>query len=659
MQNPNSPRSAYDTDYDNDSWLGQKERSFSSKLLIAVGGITSFGGLFPALVDKLSTLWGNGDSDVGVGFFILFSIGYFVLPLIMLVVWSWISDRVAYPERDLSLRAGWKLKDWLQSPITYRYQWLVGIQALVVLLYLVLSIAWLKPTDKWMSLGLGLWLVVVPFVAMFTFSRRTYPSQKLTRKRLWIAFIVATVLVGGYLTLKLNFQEHKGARLSDYDKLVQVDRIGKQLAILEKDVTNRVDRFFLKSSVQAQVTLDSVKTVNLPKGLNLSDYYIDPSLKTLGRFLLEDDNWNSQTVCEDSVYCHRQHSLTLPNVKVHPQHLFIDFNDVDSCLVPQDISLIDLMRSINNLILDMEDSERHRVFSSCFDSVAVVGPVLADSLKATLNLRNSRKLKDWVENFYLPYCQRKAKSDIEKIAEQTAWIWQDMQLRGLAISVANLALLLLFYLELIDLKSSKIFDLEKGKRQEEDEKERDARTAGIESLNKKADYLLFPLSMALTIIGLLLVPVTSQMEISGLTPSRSFWMMNVPSLHLPEVMDQVVSETPKPQPTSLEDPSKEEPVPSEPNVPNEPNEPVVPNKDTDAPGNKGQANADNLTNEVKNLNDKLEKLNSTLKARKDMEPELKDIGNSLKGIQSQLDSLPKKVGTEGWGIKNEPEKKGK
>ncbi len=548
-------KSALDVDYDQDSWLGQKEVSFSSKILAVAGGITSFGGLFPLLLDKMSAVSGGA----GIWYFVIFTVLYFAAPLLLFVIWTWISDRVVWPNQSWSWKQGWNYKAWKNSPVTYRFQWLIFIQSIVIVLYLILSIDVYAGAEGIWLLALSSMLLVTPMVALHAFSRRKYEGQKITFSKIIFVFMVLVIGTGTYL-FRSSSQHKHDANKADYEQLVQVDYITNSLDSLEKYISNKVDRFYLKSSIQAKVTLGDRDSIE--SRFDFSEFYIDEALEDFDRLMLGD-----ATCCLDSVFGGRTGNLEVDSVRLshakhkiddgtadkfeNHSHLFLAASSHTEYFRVQDSidSYMPEMRLINRLITDMIEQHNARVYPSCLmSSVLVNGDssqielAYADTFAAQLNLRNSSKLKNWVDEFYLPYCKRKAMSDVDDIVAETSWIWRDMQLRGIAISIATLLLLALFYLEMIDLKLCKIRTEFPGKTTEESEEEKAARLGFIEELNNKASYLLFPLTMTISVIGLLLIPVTSQTEIASITPGKSFWMMNVPSLNMPDAVEEIVTD---------------------------------------------------------------------------------------------------------------------
>ena len=166
---------------------------------------------------------------------------------------------------------------------------------------------------------------------------------------------------------------------------------------------------------------------------------------------------------------------------------------------------------------------------------------LKAKLAATMNRYNSGRFKDWLETNYLPYAQRKAAQEIQTIGEETEWIWKEIKYMGIIISFATLLLLTLQYLELYDLKNyiinTQILPLENTISPEEKENAK----SRISDLNNKANYLLFPLTTTLTIVAVLLIPVTTKTELVNIEPTKSFRMLQVPSLKIPKAVESAVN----------------------------------------------------------------------------------------------------------------------
>ena len=135
-----------------------------------------------------------------------------------MVVWSWISDRIAYPDRSLKFLAGWNFAAWKQSPLTYRYMWLLLIQAVVTVLYLFGSIyVWPHMESFWLVF-FSCTLLIVPGYGVATFSARNYAGRKLTTVRIWVAFVVAVALAGVYLYGSSKQHDHE-VNEQDFKKL--------------------------------------------------------------------------------------------------------------------------------------------------------------------------------------------------------------------------------------------------------------------------------------------------------------------------------------------------------------------------------------------------------------------------------------------------------
>ena len=203
-------------------------------------------------------------------------------------------------------------------------------------------------------------------------------------------------------------------------------------------------------------------------------------------------------------------------------------------------------RDYMNNLLDSNYSKKHIYNKIIIESSNTIRQILygirlnqnvKEKLAATINLRNSKVLKDWVEGMYLPYAQRKSAQEIQRIGDETEWIWKEIKYMGIILSLTTLFLLSLQYLELNDLKNHIIS--EKILSDENDDKE--TQKDKIAKLNQKASYLLFPLTTTLTIVAVLLIPVTTKTELVNIEPTKSFRMLQVPSLKLPEAVQSAVS----------------------------------------------------------------------------------------------------------------------
>lgn len=552
-------KSLYDIDFDGDSWLGQKEVSLSSKLLVSVGSITTLGGLFPSFLETLST-WNKGGNDQVL--FLIFSICYLVMPLLVFLVWVWVTNRVVFPKTKKDEKGGTLnlfLKQFKSSPITYRYQWIVLLHALLVTFYLIVSL-YLTKSSPQVCLYSGLLLFVSPMLGLLYFTKRFYANRKITTPLLWLILLLVFGIVFIYLYGVIpNHTEQE--RSHDYNDLIKVNNIAKELDELEKEIDNHIERFYLKSAAQTRVTLDSIQA--LPNYINIDQFKIDGYLKVLGKIMLEEEihtNEREYLVSDVLKLHHKKHSLSeggihheLFSLPFTQEHLNNQIRQIKDSLKGGE-ALFQMMRVVDDMIDSLMSKEHHRLYATCFSPIDSVDknilltkkqlPIYFQKnnaerftlkrgeLSALMNYWNSKSLKEWVENIYMPYCKKKAEKDIADIVKGTKWIWEDIQIRGNVISIVSLLLLLFFYLELIDLKQQKVEELKN--KEEGDFQDQ------VKGLNEKSTYLLYPLSMALTIIAMLLIPLNTDMEFKGISPNQSFFKMNMPSLHLPEPVEQLV-----------------------------------------------------------------------------------------------------------------------
>lgn len=552
-------------DLGRESWLGQQEQSFSTKLLVIVGGIGSFGGLFPLFLEKFT---GSSGEKIQL-FFILFSIAYFVLPLTVYLLWVAFTDRVGFPE----LEDGEKRSDasWVKRLlsghmwITHRYFVLIGFHLLLVTIFIICT-SFVGPARSGAIYLTGLLPFIAPVIAVSSMSKK-WAYFGFSRVRAAFGLSVAAAITAFYLLWGSHTQPCQNKL--GFESLVDGDKIIETLAKLEDNISNRVDRFAIKSSIQKEVTL-GIKPKEVDK-TGFANYSIDPYLSALGKILLKDnsafdviDLTVEMPHTKDCNHKYEADSLTsrvqrrkdelktilkCDTVKKEEHkhfsrcegidalanpHLFFDprlyYRELDS---KTDENSLKEMLIIDHIINDMMDTKCHRIFPVCLKSDTNIKED-KNVAASIINFENSQKLKDWVDNLYLPYCQRKAKSDIDEITAGVQWIHADMYMRGVTISIATLCLLLLCYSELWFLKRSEVASREKKMKVTDDPKRKEALGKQISTLNKNSAHLLFPLTMIITIVGTLSLRVGADLEAPTLDASSNFRMSSVPTLKLKE-----------------------------------------------------------------------------------------------------------------------------
>lgn len=543
-------------DLGRESWLGKKEQSFSTKLLVVVGGIGSFGGLFPIFLEKFT----GSSGDHIQAFFIAFSFVYFVCPLLLYVLWIRLTDRVGFPEPKTEEERS--SETWLERLIkgkmwiSHRYYVLIWIHALFTTIFLFWTSCVSPDHSKWIYLT-GFLPFLAPIIAVATMTNK-WPKVKPGLLRLSkikaLAGLAFAMTVTAIYLVGIHSEHPQDSKT--FDSLIAGDRIINELNRLEDNISNRVDRFAIKASVQKEVTLG----IN-PKGVDrtlLKAYSIDPYLATLGKILLKDENSFIDPIIDKRIsrsiaQCHHDHELEkLEKAKKvtcdkcedcsnctkelqKPLHFFFIPSKYDTILnASENTNLLQEMKIIDRIINDMMDTKSHRIFPSCLANDDSLNSNELQSAAALINFENSRKLKGWVNDLYLPYCQRKAKSDIDEITAGIEWIHEDMYMRGVAISVATLCLLILCYSELWFLKRSEIAHREIKFRNSNNDQQKESLSNQISALNKNSAHLLFPLSMLITIVGTLSIRVGVDMDAPTIDASSNFRMSSVPTLKLPE-----------------------------------------------------------------------------------------------------------------------------
>lgn len=543
-------------DLGRESWLGKKEQSFSTKLLVIVGGIGSFGGLFPIFLEKFT----GSSGDHILFFFIAFSFVYFVCPLLLYLLWIRLTDRVGFretregeePSTDSWVERLVKGNLW----ITHRYYILIWIHAVLTTVFIFWTSNVAPEHSKWIYLT-GFLPFFAPLFAAATMTNK-WPKVKpgvlrLTKLKAFAGLLFAMAVTAIYLVG--THSEHPQDSRS-FDSLIEGDKIIKELSKLEDNISNRVDRFAIKASVQKEVTLG----IN-PKGVDrtlLRAYSIDPYLATLGKILLKDENSFEDPTIDDRIspdISKCDHNIAYNNLIKAKYKICDDSDDsakaLESVRIPyhflfqpsaydttlnnkEDKNLLQEMKIIDRIINDMMDTKSHRIFPSCLANDDSLKSDELQSAAALINFENSRKLKGWVDDLYLPYCQRKAKSDIDEITAGIKWIHEDMYMRGVAISVATLCLLILCYSELWFLKRSEIAHREIKFKNSNNDQQKESLSDQISALNKNSAHLLFPLSMLITIVGTLSIRVGVDMDAPTIDASSNFRMSSVPTLKLRE-----------------------------------------------------------------------------------------------------------------------------
>lgn len=531
--------SVLDRDLENDSWLGEKEKSFSSKLLFAIGGISSFGGLIPSFIEAAS----NTLPCISHQFwFLVLSITYLVGPLGLYLVWAWSTDRVISSNSEDD--QWWSIK---KVPITHRYFKLLICQTVLVSIYLIGTISFLKPDQDDFLIGSSIFLTLPGVLALYTFVQRDGYKPRFGRTKAIAAYTFIVTCIFCLMGIGLIDQDHKKLTEKDeqkeyvkrdesgnekdekwaYAKLVQVDRISKELQELETNVTRQVELFALLSATDATSTLTA--KVSRTQSSFAQHFGMDRHLTALGNMLIERPN-RFDAIGQPGIWLHEPSGQTIQfsrPVYFNPKNFELSEPSSPSKILRK-------MRLIDAVITSMINHEMHRVKWDHFGKTEIDSIELVKMISYT-NERNSRNLLNWVDRYYLPYAQKKAQEEIETIAENTSWIMRDMRFRGLMISMTNLLLLLLALLEIQNLKTFKIHEQKLNS-----SLDKKTRTTNIENYNKKADHLVYPLTLIISVVAILIIPLTSKMEFTGINPSGSFWMKNLPSLHLPEVAKDLV-----------------------------------------------------------------------------------------------------------------------
>ncbi|MFT6844984.1 MAG: hypothetical protein ACJAUV_001174 [Flavobacteriales bacterium] len=280
MRDNKQLNSSIDKEFDNDSWLSKKEISMSTKLLVAAGGITSFGGLLPMIVENSSGLFESNS----VLFFMVFTITYFVMPLLLFVVWMFISDRVTNP--DVKPKKGWRnmVSYFNQLPITYRYMCLVLLHVVCIILYLTLTVGHVKSSHvSWIN-QITVLLVIAPILGAFTFRKREYKGIKINKRGVVALTSLIVLLVFTYI--KINHQSHDNQiSANDYGNVIKVNDIFTALETTEHDLGSSIRRNKLTSDIWANLPENKINS-----GFNFIDSYSLTYMKWLETTFLKENS---------------------------------------------------------------------------------------------------------------------------------------------------------------------------------------------------------------------------------------------------------------------------------------------------------------------------------------------------------------------------------
>jgi hypothetical protein len=574
MNEDKQSNTVYDKDYDKDTWLGKRETSFSTKLLIVAGGVTSFGSVFPLLLSKFDDFFDNTQL-----FFLLFSIVYFVLPLALFLVWVWFTDRVVKPEKySNTTNEKWFIKfnkRIVRYPVTYRYWWIIFIQMICVLFYLSLIIySGLDYHDLGSSFFTILLLLGPVLLAASTFRERKYPNRKFGKGKVLVAASalgVVVVFMAVFLCINDEGSVHESQKgvshydeiikwlneteddskdsvtidnkiMNDYDKIGEEEKIIKGLNRLEKKMSNLSERFNIKSRLKA--SFPQYLTSNYSISLGHKDsadiqrngskivvnpkFLVDSLIYGLSQLLL-DNNTDWIKDYHTTNQKHRDSCKTKQHERIKKDE-FEKYKIWDT-LVYDKPPIHRFMERVDTVITFWFDQEQHRYYDYCFINNDSSNLIESDLIAVWLNKQNSEKLNNWIQNMYLPYCQRKAQEEIDEIRKETAWIWHNLRHIGILISLSCLLVLIIFYLELMDLKAFKAWGMTLESKEED--LDRDNLKREIENLNKKAEFLVYPHTLIMTIIAVLLLAVITQQEFKDINYSKSFKLVNMPSLSIP------------------------------------------------------------------------------------------------------------------------------
>ena len=294
MSEPKQNRNVFDNEYDNDTWT-EKEISLSSKVLVALGGITSLGGMIPLIIKNLSqSLF---DFNVGPGFFVIFTIVYFGLPLVILIAWSQFTNRIVSPtgkDNNGENNGETKWRHFKRFPVTYRYKKLIWIHVLLIAIYLIFAI---YLPNAYLLLWLSPLLFISTAIAIWTFTKRSYSNKKINVS--WVKLFASGIILVFLITIWIIYARDIKKTLDlqgvetdleneDYEKIAYVEETSARLNHIEDDLVNEVDRFYILSGMNAWNILSQQMTV-FEDSVDLSAFKIESSIATLNSFIIDDD----------------------------------------------------------------------------------------------------------------------------------------------------------------------------------------------------------------------------------------------------------------------------------------------------------------------------------------------------------------------------------
>jgi len=482
------------------TWVGQYEqgeKTISQKLLIIVGGITSFGALLPIFTQNISKFYPTENQKY---IFLFFITVYFLLPFLFLLVWL-LSSRRLNTLFERKVRHRHEMEKWLNS-----VQWIFSIALVaefvigaIVIFYFknclsdkqldfilivygaflftlfIMCCAFIIKNQKsiWTHLGyslMGIVLLGILFWATYAYIyqfRINIAHQGLengvikmgsdsTRPSPYTFFSKGS---SSYEVDPIYFQDSYA-----YDQLRQSQTWYDNLNRVEDRTRNIVDRFRLKSMVNHSMLLSSKESrqfIDTLVQVN-SKLFINPSLQLLSAIILM--NKSDAKDLDESISLPDSISL-VKLCNYFSLHYAPEFNDkrfmnsaglfkaflekrkYDSLVFVTIIGdSIYTRLTKDSQLIDLNDISTHSKISA--SNKLLQG---SDSLKAmvadSINLHNSKYLSDWIDDF-LAYSERKTQDEIKLTSYKIAWIWQDAQLKGIIIFMSLLITLLLYYVML-------------------------------------------------------------------------------------------------------------------------------------------------------------------------------------------------------------------
>jgi hypothetical protein len=551
---------------DNLTWMGQDEKSLPQKILIFIGGIASFGALFPVFVQNLSRFFSAHPKNS----FLWFCIVYFILPIAALLLWLVFSGRLKYIfYKNTNAQS--------QNNVVDRYdiRWLIAVQKIFTVALLaefVLGICFLcasqnpmKNCDVDVCILVSFVLVAALSAVVLYFIFTQADTFLAPAKKIWyaVACILTSALLCWLLSLFINrytskqTEDLKNSNAADttnpktvdqyYSELLRIDTLQDNIKNIDEQTRNITERFRIKSmmawgdlkrSDPMQRAIQSEAGQGKYHCLSMAPYLI-----FLNELMLADSNELKANL--DSFLTERHISDTLKADCLNDKHFFEadtfyaqyklqirGNNDPLAYLKIIDSVLYTSLSTDNQLIKDTDT-----IFRPNKDKDGT-------ALAAYFNLQNSTALYQWMENF-IAYSDRKTQESITGIKKDIAWIWRDAQIKGIIVFAVLLITLLLYYFSLYLLmlyyRKQAQQNLEQYRKENTTPPDADLQKKWKDNLQANlqiAQHYIFPVTTFIAIIIALIIPLTKEIKAAEIDTSKPGWFTNLPNWYLPTAVAQ-------------------------------------------------------------------------------------------------------------------------